>query len=215
MTPALAVTGPTSLAARPKIHPLTSIRFFAALYVVFFHTRWGVTPGSRLEEYLSMGNASVCFFFLLSGYILALVYLREGRPVPVRKFYVARFARIYPLYFVGLLLDFPFAVAFRVAKYGLQGAIERIAILFAGSLVMGQMWLQTSATINGPSWSLCVETIFYIGFPFCGPWLWKLNKRQVWTAALLLYAVEVGISGVIFHREPFHVPGLDLVSFVC
>jgi peptidoglycan/LPS O-acetylase OafA/YrhL len=213
-TPPLAVPGTAAQAARPKIHALTSIRFFAALYVVFFHTQWGVPPGSRLEEYLSMGNASVCFFFLLSGYILALVYLREGKPVAVRKFYVARFARIYPLYFAGLLLDFPFAVAFRVAKYGLGHAIERILILFAGSLVMMQMWMQASAAINGPSWSLCVETIFYVSFPFCGPWLWKLGKRQVWIAASLLYVIEVAMSGAIYHRRPYHVPGLDIVSFI-
>jgi len=92
-------TRPVKQAAQTKVHPLTSIRFFAAFYVVLYHTRWGVTPGSALDQSLSMGTASVSFFFLLSGYILALVYLRDGQPVPKRKFYVARFARIYPLYF--------------------------------------------------------------------------------------------------------------------
>jgi peptidoglycan/LPS O-acetylase OafA/YrhL len=159
-TPPLTVTGLARQAARPKVHALTSIRFFAALYVVFFHTRWGITPGSRLDQFLSMGNASVCFFFLLSGYILALVYLRDGKPVPVRNFYVARFARIYPLYFAGLLVDSPFAVLARATKYDMTHAIERVAVLFAGSIVMMQMWLQASAGINGPGWSLCVETIF-------------------------------------------------------
>lgn len=200
--------------ARPKIHALTSIRFFAALYVVLYHTKWGVAPGSALDQSLSMGTASVTFFFLLSGYILALVYLREDKPVAKRNFYVARFARIYPLYFVSLVADTPFAVSFRVAKYGLKHSIERIAVLFAGSIVMMQMWLQASAGINGPGWSLCVEAIFYISFPFYGQWLWKLNKRGVGIAALLLYAMEVAVSAAIFHRRQYHVPGLDLISFV-
>jgi peptidoglycan/LPS O-acetylase OafA/YrhL len=207
-------TRPVKQAAQTKVHPLTSIRFFAAFYVVLYHTRWGVTPGSALDQSLSMGTASVSFFFLLSGYILALVYLRDGQPVPKRKFYVARFARIYPLYFASLVADTPFAISFRVAQYGLKHAIERIAVLFAGSIVMQQMWLQASAGINGPGWSLCVETVFYLSFPFYGQWLWKLNKRGVWIAALSFYAMEVAVSAAIFHYKEFHVPGLDLISFV-
>jgi len=210
----VTVARPVKQAAQTKVHPLTSIRFFAAFYVVLYHTRWGVTPGSGLDQFLSMGTASVCFFFLLSGYILALVYLREGQPVPRRKFYVARFARIYPLYFASLVADTPFAISCRVAQYGLKHAIERIAVLFAGSIVMQQMWLQASAGINGPAWSLCVEAVFYLSFPWYGQWLWKLNKRGVWIAALLFYALEVAVSAAIFHHREFHVPGLDLVSFV-
>jgi peptidoglycan/LPS O-acetylase OafA/YrhL len=214
MGSAAAVKRPVKQAAQTKVHALTSIRFFAAFYVVIFHSKWGITPGSALDQFFSMGNASVCFFFLLSGYILALVYLREGQPVPKRKFYVARFARIYPLYFVSLVADTPFAVSFRAAQYGLKHAIERIAVLFAGSIVMQQMWIQASAGINGPAWSLCVEAVFYLSFPFYGQWLWKLNKRGVGIAAMLFYALEVAVSAAIYHRKNYHVQGLDLVSFV-
>jgi len=214
MDSAATVTRPAKQAAQTKIHALTSIRFFAAFYVVLFHTQWGITPGSALDQFLSMGAASVCFFFLLSGYILALVYLREGQPVPRRKFYVARFARIYPLYFASLVADTPFAIYLSAAKYGLKHAIERIALLFAGSMVMMQMWRQASSGINGPGWSLCVETVFYLSFPVYGQWLWKLNKRRVWIAASLFYGAEVAVSAAIFHHKKYHVPGLDLISFV-
>jgi hypothetical protein len=85
MDSAATVTRAAKQAAQTKIHALTSIRFFAVFYVVLFHTKWGITPGSALDQILSMGTASVCFFFLLSGYVLALVYLREGQPVPSHR----------------------------------------------------------------------------------------------------------------------------------
>ena len=42
----------------------------------------------------------VSYFYLLSGCVLGMVYLREGRAVDTKRFFDARFARIYPLYLV-------------------------------------------------------------------------------------------------------------------
>jgi len=209
--PALA---PATQLLRPKIHALTSVRFFAALYVVLFHTRWGVTPGSLTDRFLSLGDSSVAFFFLLSGYILAFVYLRDGKPVHVRNFYVARFARIYPLYLVTLLADFPFAVSYRTAQYGLLHAIERVSVLFAASLFMMQMWIQASAGINGAAWTLGVEFVFYLSFPFLGVWLWTLNKREIAFAAPALCVCSFVMSWIVPKNRSYGAPGLDLISYI-
>lgn len=65
----------------PKILPLTSARFFAALYVVLYHTALGVPSlrkyGGAFRRVIEMGNISVSFFFMLAGFILALVYLKR------------------------------------------------------------------------------------------------------------------------------------------
>ena len=200
--------------SRPKIHALTSVRFFAALYVVFFHTRWGVSPGSALDRLLSVGYASVCFFFLLSGYILGTVYLATGKSVAPRNFYLARFARIYPLYFVSVLADFPFALAGRIAKYGLLVAFKRVLVLFACSTFMLQMWLPMDAIINIPSWSLAIETVFYLSFPFLGLTLWRLRKRSLLITALSLYAVSVLLQWAIIPYNPAQITGWVLPSYV-
>lgn len=64
-----------------RILPLTSLRFFAALFVVFFHTTplalRARLPGV-IAQTLGLGFTSVSFFFTLSGYILAIVYLSRG-----------------------------------------------------------------------------------------------------------------------------------------
>jgi peptidoglycan/LPS O-acetylase OafA/YrhL len=68
-----------------KIHALTSLRFFAALYVVSYHTIHASSflpriSGTIVDKVVSLGYVSVSFFFLLSGYILSMVYLRRGGP---------------------------------------------------------------------------------------------------------------------------------------
>ncbi len=80
---------------RPEIPALTSLRFFAALWVVLFHIRefglWrgGITPYRAVVQ---LGYLGVSFFFVLSGFILVYVY--AGREVPKRLFWQARFARV-------------------------------------------------------------------------------------------------------------------------
>jgi peptidoglycan/LPS O-acetylase OafA/YrhL len=198
----------------PKIHSLTSARFFAALYVVLFHTRWGAAPGSAVYQILSAGYCSVCFFFLLSGYILGAVYLSHGRPVAIRKFYVARFARIYPLYIASILADTPFAVIARVATYGLFGALKRVLVLLTIGTVMMQIWTPADKVINIPSWSLATEAIFYLSFPLLGPLLWKLRKGGLAASGLALYLVSVGTYAIMRHFQSDPLPGLLTPSYV-
>jgi peptidoglycan/LPS O-acetylase OafA/YrhL len=206
-----------NLAARspqPKIHALTSARFFAALYVVFFHTKWGVTPGSALDRFASAGYSSVCFFFLLSGYILADVYLRRGKPAAPRGFYIARFARIYPLYIVSVFADAPFAVARRMAAHGLTRAIGRVLVLVTGSVFMLQIGFPVLKIVNIPSWSLGIETVFYLSFPFLGPLLWRLRKRSLTALGAGLYVISILAYWPLFRLGNNPVPGLALPSYM-
>src|SRR5437764_530761 len=87
---------PAYSAVRPVALPaLTGLRFLAAAVVVAVH----FSPISWLNG-SDAGGAAVTLFFLLSGFILTYT-ARPGR-VRVREFYVARLARIYPAYLVGL-----------------------------------------------------------------------------------------------------------------
>ena len=93
-----------------RIDPLTSVRFFAALSVVFFHEapKLQSSLGSGfLYRFFSLGYTGVSFFFFLSGFVLALAYFRDRSELDVARFFKSRFARIYPLLFVCLLLDAP------------------------------------------------------------------------------------------------------------
>jgi peptidoglycan/LPS O-acetylase OafA/YrhL len=77
--------------------------------VVFYHSSSSFLPipsGFGFERLPPQGlvghvlfsfTFAISFFFLLSGYVLAKAYLREGEAIDARSFLVARFARFYPL----------------------------------------------------------------------------------------------------------------------
>jgi peptidoglycan/LPS O-acetylase OafA/YrhL len=191
-----AVAQRVKLEHRPeKLHALTSLRFFAALFVLSYHTlmigRFPdiVPPNSFLGHFLNLGCVSVSFFFLLSGYILSMVYLKAGRAVRVGSFYRARFARVYPLYFLTLVADTPNLLAPRIIKYGLKSALLKTTVTFLGNAFLIQAWFVVLRGINNPNWSLSVEAFFYLIFPAIGVVLWKLRGVKFWLAGAALYVV--------------------------
>jgi peptidoglycan/LPS O-acetylase OafA/YrhL len=205
-----------------KIAALTSLRFFAALFVVLYHVTGIYLPwtqqSSILVNFVALGYISVSFFFLLSGYILAVVYLRRGGPVAVAPFYRARFARVYPLFFITLILDTPFLFLSRWTTYGLKSAVLKTAITFAGNTVMLQAWFLRLRGIDNPNWSLSVETLFYLIFPFLGVVLWKLRGFKLGlTAALVYLGGQALVFALTLHfpRELFELcPCVHVTTFV-
>ena len=185
-----------SIAAPEKIHALTSLRFFAALYVVLFHTLPSTFPSLVQNQIFAnimyRGHVSVSFFFLLSGYILAVVYLKPGKTVNNRSFWVARFARVYPLFFLTLVADTPFLFLQRLHQYGFGSAIAKTSVTFLGTAAMLQAWVTAFKGINNPNWSLSVETFFYLTFPFVGVALWKLKGTRLWLTAFSIWVVSLG-----------------------
>jgi peptidoglycan/LPS O-acetylase OafA/YrhL len=207
-----------------KIHPLTSLRFFAAMYVVIYHTLGNLVVGKFVPGYveiplpsealphfanrlLSLGFISVSFFFLLSGYILAVVYLRRGPTVGKRKFFLARFARIYPLSLIALLIDTPLAFYNLLGISGVVHAVVKTGLVFGVAATMLQAWILKYRGINNPSWSLSVETLFYLSFPFIGPFLWRLRGVARLLAILVIYT---GGQTVIWLVTP-HVSHLTAI----
>ncbi len=193
-----------------KMHPLTSLRFFAALYVVFFHTaskfhladllaskRWLLDP---LRRVLSLGYVSVSFFFLLSGYILAMVYLRGNAPVLRQRFWIARFARIYPLFFLTMLLDVPHLWLERIVKYGTKAAALKTVVTIFAHAVLIQAWTMKLRGLDSPNWSLSAEAVFYLSFPFLGVVLWKLRGKVFWLWVAGLYCGGQLVVLALAHR---------------
>ena len=76
------------------IDGLTSLRFFAALAIVFHHARGLVFPDSFMPGVPLA--AGVSFFFVLSGFILSYVYTGRLEKVGLYNFYTSRFARLWP-----------------------------------------------------------------------------------------------------------------------
>ena len=186
---------------RPDIPALTSIRFFAALWVVLFHIReiglW--TGGTPLyQSIISLGYLGVGFFFVLSGFILVYVY--AGREIAKPRFWQARFARIYPAYLFSLLVTIPnllhfFPIAQRMHVGGL--------VLFSNPLLLEAWFPRILFFWNPVAWSLSVEVIFYLVFPFAMRLLEKVgrNRLPLWIAACWLTSLILTSSYVLLHPD--------------
>jgi peptidoglycan/LPS O-acetylase OafA/YrhL len=177
---------------RRALPALTGIRFFAAFYVVLFHSLPWFSKHYELpkpmQTFFSNGYLAVALFFLLSGFILAYTY--DGQIAGSSKrlhFWQARFARIYPVYFLSLILAFYFQRALPLTS--------RVAVL-----AMVQAWNPFRAGLAGawnyPAWSLSVEAFFYLIFPFLLPWMSKLSSR------FLVILLGVFLAACVFFHTP-------------
>ena len=192
---------------------MTSIRFFAALWVVALHiaaTREGggvhLFANAWLQDLVMTGYCGVGLFFLLSGFILAYNYFdMDLRRESVAKFGVARFARVMPIYCVGLTLALPLAASSVLATGLTVAGMGSAVVSLLLCLLLIQAWFPPAAlSWNGPGWSLSVEAFFYALFPFCLSRIRRGSTARLIAALLLLQvaalvpplcAWAVGIDG--------------------
>ena len=184
-----------------KTAPLTSIRFFAALFVVLYHGVPDLPSHLRssrlLDRLISYGYVSVSFFFMLSGFILALVYLDKTEYFNPSSFLLSRFARIYPLYIAALAIDLPYFIYTQRAV--IHTSISHSVTTFLLSVSLLQAWFLNYNDLNTPSWSLSAEAFFYFSFPIIGPLLWRWGERSLLACSLLIYCVGMGFIELCDH----------------
>jgi peptidoglycan/LPS O-acetylase OafA/YrhL len=150
---------------------LTTLRFIAAYFVVIFHieeTRkmFGM-PNLTRYSLFSQGPVAVTFFFVLSGFLISYLLLREraeSGQIRVGRFYARRILRIWPLYFllvfIGLVI-IPAAVRLGRVRYEAPFESMDVALYFVlfvpfiVNLTYGNHFLT-------PLWSVGLEEVFYL-----------------------------------------------------
>lgn len=143
-----------------KIEQLTFTRFVAAIAIVVFHFNKDVFPFTvtGIDRFTVFLNVLVSYFFVLSGFILAI---NAKDKIDLKQFYFNRFARIYPLYLFALLATLALIRSLRPFEFGLD--FHRVLL----SVFLVQSWTEKYALVyNYPGWSLSVEIFFYLLFPF-------------------------------------------------
>lgn len=172
------------------IKPLTSLRFVFALMVFAAHC-YVIDPHFSHFIYKE-GFVGVSFFFVLSGFIIAYNYQRkfENKTVSRREFWIARFARVYPLHIATLLLS--------LLTGGYLLAMNWDMILkFCSQLFLVHPFvpqIDYFFSFNSPSWSLGCEQLFYLLFPFLALWL-SNTRRLFW---VLIVAGILAVWGMYF-----------------
>ncbi|HKO51787.1 MAG TPA: acyltransferase [Polyangiaceae bacterium] len=218
-----AASSALATSRRPELLALTSVRFFAALEVVLLHTLFELggdavhsIPGTVVDV-LTRGGLAVSFFFVLSGFILTYTYSDSdnGLKTTARKFWRARFARIYPIYFLGFLMDAPRAIAFFLVSAGtVVSAVVKIAVAGLAYLTLTQAWHPRVAYAwNTPGWSLSVEALFYVAFPVLLVIMRGWRLRTVCWVAVAIWALPVLAHAVLFRMQIIDLTSVNVQAF--
>ncbi|VXB11647.1 acyltransferase [Frigoribacterium sp. 9N] len=163
MPSALPTTEPTvrpvSTTRRDRVLPLDGLRTLAIALVVLYHLH---VPG------FGSGFVGVNVFFVLSGYLITTLLLREhastGR-IRLGRFWVRRLLRLYPtllaVVVVGVSLWW-LVGDYQGSTLGPVGA-ALIALTYTGNVA--RAFFDTSQGVFAPMWSLSMEEQFYLVWP--------------------------------------------------
>lgn len=170
-----------------RLDQLTFMRFAAVLLVLFYHGTAGFyisfAAGSpALMAVLFTAPTAVSFLYVLSGFVMSLVYHKPGEAFDVFTYWRARFIRIYPLYIISFLLT---------CYYYIPGVFDIKPQKILANVFVLQAWFPAySQSFNYASWSMTVEFFFYAVFPFFTLWAYRQSTRKLIWTAVLFWAVS-------------------------
>jgi peptidoglycan/LPS O-acetylase OafA/YrhL len=147
-----------------KLDFIDSLRGFAALYVLVFHFSLITTPNAVAPRWLApftgLGGSGVTLFFVVSAFTLCLSSdaRRKDEDAPLRNFYIRRFFRIAPLFYIWIVL---YCIRDKIVFDAVHSPAEIarsvfFALNFFPGHEQGFVWA---------SWTLGVEMLFYLVFP--------------------------------------------------
>ncbi|MFN3521581.1 MAG: acyltransferase family protein [Phenylobacterium sp.] len=201
-----------------NIRQLTSLRFFAAFWVVLFHY-WPKLAGPAAPMFVEKGYLGVELFFVLSGFILSHVYrtsVEDGR-FRYASFLWARLARVYPLHLATLAGLGLVAAAATLAGFAVDANILSWQALPANLLLVHAWGLAPVAGWNHPSWSISAEWFAYLTFPLFAWTAIRLKDRPVIAVAgavaflVGLYAAFQALAGFPLTQATIHWGALRIV----
>lgn len=158
---------------------IQGLRAVAVGLVVTYHAGLPV-PG---------GYLGVDLFFVISGYVIAQLLVREletTRSIALKKFYLRRAKRLTPA--LGLLVGVVMLVsAVLLSPMGMQQNAAKTGL---GALALSANWVIATASggyfalpaTQNPllhTWSLSVEEQFYVWFPFALLAFWRIGGRKL------------------------------------
>lgn len=154
---------------RERYPALTGIRAFGAIAVFFAH--FPLRPDWHIVINV------MAFFYALSGFLIVRIYHEQAQITSawLSKYFINRFARIYPVYFLLLTVAICLQPDLRPA-------------VLATNYTLTHALFYPSRIILQPSWSLTVEECFYA----LAPVFMILARRRGFTAAFALGAALFG-----------------------
>ena len=173
------------------IDALTGVRMLAAAGVFLSHTPSPEYLPSTLRTFMTAGYNGVTLFFVLSGFVLAWNYVDRMATLSAQamwSFFVARFARVYPLYLLALVIAIS---PLLVGGQPLPGLLRHVLAI--------QTWspdVTMAFGYNAPGWSIGVEFFLYACFPLVIVVLARLRRspRALMAVAALCVVAMLALA---------------------
>jgi peptidoglycan/LPS O-acetylase OafA/YrhL len=197
------------------INPLTGLRFVAAVTVAIGHAAPSLRDDWLGHLVAQVASIGMTLFFVLSGFVLWFTYadrMLKSPSATLRDFAVARFARLYPMYVLVVVVITGYLVIRRNQ--------DPAALVFV--LTMTQAWFPVfngtmlAAAISSLEhlWSISVELFFYLLFPLICFSFGRIERISTlaWVSLLNFVVFAIAIAwcfsdGDVFLRTL--VPSLD------
>jgi peptidoglycan/LPS O-acetylase OafA/YrhL len=189
-----------TIAVNPHLPALTGLRSLLALWVVLHHlsNKGGMLDAAvralpaALHELAVSGYWAVATFFVLSGFVLARTYAasRWDRSILIR-YGIARWARVYPVYFLSLLILAPIIFHDLVSFPQGRPLALRLSLLLNYGLVLQGWTGHLPVQWNTPAWSLSCELFFYLCFPLAMLLVIRARRRGTLVIASAGFALPV------------------------
>jgi len=172
---------------------LDSLRGLAAVYVVFYHMTLLPDPHLMVPHWASMivlnGGTAVTLFFIVSAFSLCYAMQRHAHET-IYDFYVRRFFRIAPLFYTCIIF-------YIIRDYFYYHALHTPLEIAASVFFVFNFFPGHETGFVWASWTIGVEMVFYLIFPFL---FQRLKTIPALTAAF--FAALLG--AVIFNELLMH-----------
>jgi peptidoglycan/LPS O-acetylase OafA/YrhL len=178
---------------------LDCLRFFAFFCVFVFHTfppeadyyaARHIPLGWLVASISRAGSFGVDLFFLLSAYLITELLLREKDDfarIHLKSFYVRRILRIWPLYFLGILIGTLLPLVDPEQHFPLK--------YVAAFLLLSGNWMTSlvgfPGSVMNPLWSVSFEEQFYLLWPTVVSKV-KGVRALLFASGILLIAAQCG-----------------------
>jgi len=190
---------------------LNSLRFFAALIVILSHIKedqslFGLSYS--LPFPIIEGRQGVYIFFVLSGFLITYLLMMEydnDKRISIKKFYMRRILRIWPLYFLIVLSSFFIIPNFNLLvlpgypKEMIQHHVFTKLVFYLTFFPNLAVVLFGAIPFAAITWSIGVEEQFYLIWP----WLLKYakNKFILMSFIILFYPIIGFVLGYFNNYE--------------
>ncbi|MDD5151084.1 MAG: acyltransferase [Flavobacterium sp.] len=187
---------------------LNGLRFIAALLVIISHLELNKSyfnEPNYFQNIKELGRLGVSLFFVLSGFLITYLLVKEKEKngfIAIKNFYLRRIYRIWPLYYVIVLLSLfvlPHFIAFNIPhlKLNIESSFRLVLVVFLFVFFLTNVLVNIKLIpFATQTWSIGTEEQFYLIWPLI---IDKFNKLKplfigiLLVYNLLLFVFELGV----------------------